>query len=84
MEVRQPAGGTKTVLQLQLKARRTKAATDIVYQVLWPKERKGESVSPPKGGGPRTERHAFRAAGLPALDLVRADEGGVFRQRPVV
>ena len=44
MEIRPPAGGPKTVLQLQIKARRTKAATDVVYQVLWPKERKGESV----------------------------------------
>ena len=31
------------MLQLQIKARRTKTATDVVYQVLWPKERKGES-----------------------------------------
>src|SRR5947207_8202431 len=39
MEVKQPAGAT--ALQIQIKARRTKAATDVVYQVLWPKERKG-------------------------------------------
>ncbi len=37
-------GGATTTLQLQIKQRRTKAATEIVYQVLWPKERKGESV----------------------------------------
>jgi outer membrane lipoprotein-sorting protein len=43
MEIRAPAGGSKTVLQLQIKARRTKTATDVAYQVLWPKERKGES-----------------------------------------
>jgi hypothetical protein len=36
--------GAKTVLQLQIKSRRTRGATDIVYQVLFPKERKGESV----------------------------------------
>jgi hypothetical protein len=36
------AAGEKVVLQLQAKARRTAAATDILYQVLWPKERKGE------------------------------------------
>jgi len=41
MEIRGSAGGSKTVLQLQLKARRTKTATDVVCQVLWPKERKG-------------------------------------------
>ena len=43
MEIRAPAGGSKTVLQLQIKARRSKTATDVIYQVLWPKERKGES-----------------------------------------
>jgi len=43
MEVQKPGGGSKTVLQLQVKARRTRAATDIVYSVLWPKDRKGES-----------------------------------------
>ena len=44
LEVKQPSGATKIALQLQIKQRRTKAATDIVYQVLWPKERKGEAV----------------------------------------
>lgn len=34
--------GEKVVLQLQAKARRTAVGTDILYQVLWPKERKGE------------------------------------------
>lgn len=34
--------GTGTVLQLQVKSRRTPAGTDLLYQVLWPKERKGE------------------------------------------
>ena len=37
-------GAKKETLQLQIKQRRTKAATEVVYQVLWPKERKGESV----------------------------------------
>lgn len=44
MDVRPSAGGAKTVFQLQIKARRTKAATDLIYQVLWPKDRKGESI----------------------------------------
>ncbi len=43
LEMHGAGGGPKTVLQVQVKARRTAAATDIVYQVLWPKERKGES-----------------------------------------
>jgi hypothetical protein len=35
-------GGEKVVLQLQANASRTAAASDILYKVLWPKERKGE------------------------------------------
>jgi hypothetical protein len=56
LEVKQPGDTTNTVLQLQIKERRTKSATDVLYQVLWPKERKGEAVllhkavgSPPAG-----------------------------------
>lgn len=43
--------GAKVTLQLQLKERRTKSATDLVYQVLWPKERKGEAVVLRKAAG---------------------------------
>jgi Outer membrane lipoprotein-sorting protein len=43
LEIHGSAGGPKTVLQLQVKARRTARGTDLVYQVIWPKERKGES-----------------------------------------
>lgn len=51
MEVRQPAAGGKMVLQLQVKSQRAKGSTDLVYQVLWPKERKGESFLLRKSGG---------------------------------
>ena len=44
LEVKEPSGTTKIALQVQIKQRRTKTATDLVYQVLWPKERKGEAV----------------------------------------
>jgi hypothetical protein len=44
LDVQEPPGITKIALQLQIKQRRTKTATDVVYQVLWPKERKGEAV----------------------------------------
>jgi Outer membrane lipoprotein-sorting protein len=40
----QTSGGAKRVLQLQIKERRTKTATDLLYQVLWPNEHKGEAV----------------------------------------
>lgn len=43
MEFRQTAGAEKTVFQLQAKARRTASATEVIYQVLWPKDRKGEA-----------------------------------------
>jgi hypothetical protein len=36
--------GTNRVLQLQIKQRRVKTTTDLVYQVLWPNEHKGEAV----------------------------------------
>ncbi len=39
-----PAGAAKFSLQLQIKQRRTQGSTEVVYQVLWPKERLGESV----------------------------------------
>ncbi len=39
-----PSGGAKATYQLQIKIRRTQAATDAVYQILWPKERNGEAV----------------------------------------
>ena len=51
LEVKQPADTTKIALQLQIKERRTSAASDLVYQVLWPKERKGESVLLHKADG---------------------------------
>ncbi len=43
-------GSTAETLQLQIKQRRTKSGSDIVYQVLFPKERKGESVLLRKSG----------------------------------
>jgi hypothetical protein len=44
LEVKESSGSAKTTLQLQIKSRRTESATDVVYQVLWPKDRKGEAV----------------------------------------
>jgi hypothetical protein len=49
MVVNQASG--KSTLQIQVKARRTKTATEVVYQILFPKERKGESVLLRKTGG---------------------------------
>lgn len=43
IESRSAPNSPKSVVQVQVKARRTKAATELVYTVLWPKERKGEA-----------------------------------------
>lgn len=43
-EIRDPSGATRAVLQLQVKARRSATGTELVYQLLWPRERKGEAV----------------------------------------
>jgi hypothetical protein len=51
MEIR---GESKTNLQLLIKQRRTKNASEVVYQVLWPKERKGEAVLVRKSGNGAT------------------------------
>ena len=40
----QVGSGENQILQLQIKSRVSDASSDIVYQVLFPKERKGESV----------------------------------------
>ncbi len=37
------AGEGKTVMQIQVKARRSAAKADIMYQVLWPKDSKGRA-----------------------------------------
>ena len=54
IEMRAP-DGSKQVLQLQIKERRTPTSTDLLYQVQWPKERKGETVilHQDSGGTPR-------------------------------
>ena len=45
MEIRNSADGpTKGEFQLLIKQRRTAEASDLVYQVLYPRERKGEAV----------------------------------------
>jgi hypothetical protein len=56
MEIR---GATKETLQLQIKERRTKDSSEVVYQVLYPKERKGESVLLRKIGSPPASGFIF-------------------------
>ncbi|MDQ3200338.1 MAG: outer membrane lipoprotein-sorting protein [Verrucomicrobiota bacterium] len=43
LEIRSNEGG-KRVMQLQIKQRRTKDATDLAYLVIWPNDQKGKGV----------------------------------------
>ncbi|HEY2139751.1 MAG TPA: outer membrane lipoprotein-sorting protein [Chthoniobacterales bacterium] len=72
------ADGTKQVLQLQIKERRTPTSADLLYQVQWPKERKDEAVilHQDSGGAPRGTVLAPPAAPR-ALDASQM-EGGLF------
>jgi hypothetical protein len=51
MDISKPSAGGKTALQIQVKSQRAKGSTDLVYQVLWPKDRKGVSFLLHKSGG---------------------------------
>ena len=44
VRIRMQGGSGNQTLQVQIKSRVSDAASDIVYQILFPKERKGESV----------------------------------------
>ncbi len=73
MVVSQPSG--KNTLQIQIKARRTKTTTDVVYQILWPKERKGESLLLRKTGGQSASGSIFvPPATLRSLDASQMKE----------
>jgi hypothetical protein len=48
--IRLKMDGTPGPMQVQIKSRATKGSSEIVYQVLWPKERKGEAVLLRRGG----------------------------------
>jgi hypothetical protein len=70
-------------LQLQIKQRRTANATEVVYQILWPKERLGESILLKKIGNqaatatlfvpPATVRHLDMKDALFGSDVSYAD-----------
>jgi outer membrane lipoprotein-sorting protein len=86
LEVKQPTDTTKISLQVQIKQRRTRTTADVLYQVLWPKENKGEAVllhrpegSPPLGwlfippGTPRALDSSQMGQALFGSDLVYQD-----------
>jgi len=52
VRIRMETGGAeKQILQLQIKSRVSDSNADIVYQILFPKERKGEAVLLHRSGG---------------------------------
>ena len=75
LEVKQPDDTTKIALQIQIKERRTKTAADVVYQVLWPTERKGEAVLLHKADGrPSTGSLFIPPANVRSLDASQMNE----------
>jgi hypothetical protein len=70
--------GAKRVLQLQIKQRRTKTTTDLVYQVLWPTSIRAKpfSCTSPWCG----ERLSHRSAAASSRDQGLANERGIVRQ----
>jgi len=67
------AGADKGALQLQIKSRASRDRADIVYQVLFPKERKGEAVLLRRAGSRMSGTHfappdAVRAISSNQLD----------------
>jgi len=59
LDVKPPSGGAKITMQLQIKQRRSATSSEIVYQVLWPKERAGEAVLLRKTGNQPASGSAF-------------------------
>ena len=59
LDVKPPSGGAKVTLQIQIKQRRSPTSSEIVYQVLWPKERAGEAVLLRKTGNQPASGSAF-------------------------
>ncbi|HEX7261788.1 MAG TPA: hypothetical protein VF258_08235, partial [Luteolibacter sp.] len=51
LDIKPGGGGQKIGLQVQVKQRRSANSTELVYQILWPKERAGEAVLLKLNGG---------------------------------
>lgn len=68
-------GNPATVLQLQVKARRTPAGSSVLYQVLWPKERKGEGFVIRQNGNKAPEGNSFVMPGtLSSISASQMDQ----------
>ena len=67
--------GSKRVMQLQIKQRRTKGTTDLAYQVLWPNEHKGEAVILHQAGGSAKGSIIVPQQPVRAIKAPQMDEG---------
>jgi hypothetical protein len=59
LTIKPNSGGKKTSLNMQIKARRNKGKIDVLYQVLFPKDRKGQSILLSKEGSNSTQGYSF-------------------------
>ena len=76
LEMKAAPGAPKSVLQLQIKSRRTPASTEVLYQVLWPKERKGESFLLRKSGNQAASGTVFvPPATMQSLSAAQMQQG---------
>lgn len=59
MKITPTQGEGETVVQVQVKARRSAAKTEIMYQVLWPKDSKGRAFLVQRAGGGKASGVAY-------------------------
>lgn len=77
MQIKDPSGAVKTTLQVQIKSRAGKSGTELVYQLQWPKERKGEAILL-RGGGRRSAGGAVLLPPAPARPLAASEMVSIF------
>ena len=74
VRVRMETTGSAAPLQLQIKSRASAGSAEIVYQVLFPKERKGEAVLLRRSGGRMSGSHFVPPDQLRAIAVTQLDE----------
>ena len=73
LKIEAAEGEKKTVLQVQVKARRSAGKTEVMYQVLWPKDRKGQAFLIQREG----ESPAKGVVYTPPKTLTNLDQNGL-------
>lgn len=72
--VRLKMDGPAGALQLQIKQRRARGGADVLYQVLWPKDRQGEGVLLHKSSGQPASGSVLKDGSIRALDAGQMKE----------